>query len=85
MNSIKKNIFALAALLFSLNASFVLAQQTSNDANVGSVTTPTGEAYQTPKALPKAITRITFYRPADCKLMATITPLYKLALIRICA
>lgn len=66
MNTIKRTVFALAALILSLHASFSLAQQ-GTDSSIGTVTAPTGEEYKVKKAVPKTITRITFYRPAESR------------------
>lgn len=64
MNSIKRHLLALTALVLSLHAPFSFAQQ-SADNSIGTVTSPTGEEYKATKAVPKSISRITFYRPAN--------------------
>jgi OOP family OmpA-OmpF porin len=64
MNSIKRHLLALTALVLSMNAPLGFAQQ-NTDSAIGTVTSPTGEEYKAPKAVPKTITRITFYRPAN--------------------
>lgn len=65
MNSIKHILLALGTLVLAQYGSHTFAQQAADDAAMGSVTAPTGQVYKTPKSVPKSITRVTLYRPAD--------------------